>query len=227
MTWALVVAAHPDDEVLGCGGTIARLSKEHTEVAVAILGEGATSRASSRRRAPKSHVRTLREQSRLAAAQLGVSDLSLFGLPDNRFDSVDILDIVKIVEGMIARVQPSMIYTHHAGDLNVDHRLTFQAVLTATRPLPGCPVRALYSFEVPSSTEWAFGTIAPAFSPNVFVDISSTLAKKVQALKRYEGEVRPFPHPRSPKALEAAAARWGSVIGVASAEAFELIRERV
>lgn len=227
MTRALVVAAHPDDEVLGCGGTIARLTRERAGVSVAILGEGATSRASSRRRAAPSQVRVLRQQSRLAAKELGVSDVSWFGLPDNRFDSVDLLEIVKVVEGLIRRVQPTVVYTHHPGDLNIDHRLTFQAVLTATRPLADCTVRALYSFEVPSSTEWAFGKVTPPFSPNVFVDISSTLGQKIRALKRYAGEVRPFPHPRSPKVLEAAATRWGSAIGVESAEAFELIRERV
>jgi len=220
----LVVAAHPDDEVLGCGGTIARLVSERQEVAVAVLGEGVTARAPTRRQAKRPQVRALQIQSRQAAQVLGVRHLSHVGLPDNRFDAKPLLEIVKLIEVIVKRFRPEVVYTHHAGDLNIDHRITFEAVLTATRPLSGCPVRELYSFEVPSSTEWAFTRIHNGFRPNVFVDISATLRTKLAAMQRYASEVRPAPHPRSSETLDAIARRWGSVIGVDYAEAFELIR---
>ena len=147
----------------------------------------------------------------------------LYDLPDNRFDTVPLLDVVKIVEELIEHLQPQIIYTRHSGDLNVDHMIVHRAVLTATRPVAGCPVKEIYTFEVPSSTEWAFGQFQPAFRPNVFVDISATLEAKVQAMALYESEAQSFPHPRSPEALRAIARRWGSA--VEAAEAFELVRE--
>ena len=155
---------------------------------------------------------------------LGARDLFLYSLPDNRFDTVSLLDVVKIVEELVEHQQPQVIYTHHGGDLNIDHVVVHRAVLTATRPVAGCPVKEIYAFEVPSSTEWAFGQFQPAFQPNVFVNISATLETKVQAMALYESEARPFPHPRSPEALKALARRWGSAVGVEAAEAFELIR---
>ena len=223
MSTVLVVAAHPDDEVLGCGGTIAALSRTH-DVHVAILGEGATSRAPRRDRAPKRAVARLQQQSREAAKVLKVRSVQLAGLPDNRFDALPLLEIVKQVEAWVVRLRPEAVYTHHPGDLNVDHQLTFRAVLTATRPQPGWRVRELYAFEVPSSTEWAFQRLEPAFRPTVFSEISATIEQKLRALRCYADEVRPFPHPRSVEALRAIAHRWGSVVGMEYAEAFELIR---
>lgn len=220
----LVVAAHPDDEVLGCGATIARLTREGHEVYLAILGEGFTARHATREAGDPADVKALQECSRRVAALLGAKDLSLGDLPDNRFDTVPLLDVVKIVEGLVERVQPQVVYTHHGGDLNIDHATTSRAVLTATRPLPGCPVRELLMFEVPSSTEWAFQQQAPVFHPTVFMDVRDTLETKVKAVTLYEGEARAFPHPRSAEALRATARRWGSAVGVDAAEAFELVR---
>ncbi len=185
----LVIAAHPDDEVLGCGGTAARLVNEGREVHFAILGEGITSRHAQRDSADADQLARLHRQAHAAAAKVGVKN-----------------------------------YTHHAGDLNVDHGVIHRAVLTATRPIAGQPVRDIYAFEVPSSTEWAFQRIEPAFRPNVFVDISGTIEAKIAAMECYESEARAFPHPRSPEALRAIATRWGSVVGCAAAEAFELVR---
>jgi LmbE family N-acetylglucosaminyl deacetylase len=150
--------------------------------------------------------------------------LVLCGLPDNRMDTVPLLEVVKVVEDLVKRFKPRVIYTHHPGDLNVDHGVAHRAVLTATRPMAGQVVQAIYTFEVPSSTEWAFQTLHPAFRPNVFVDISDTLEAKVSAMACYDTETRKFPHPRSPEALRAIATRWGSVAGFQAAEAFELIR---
>jgi LmbE family N-acetylglucosaminyl deacetylase len=220
----LVIAAHPDDEVLGCGGTAARLVSEGHEVHFAILGEGVTSRHAQRADADESQLIRLHRQARAAAAQVGVKNLVLHKLPDNRLDTVALLDVVKIVEELVDRVKPEAIYTHHAGDLNVDHGVIHRAVLTATRPVAGQTVLEIYAFEVPSSTEWAFQRIEPAFHPNVFVDITRTLEKKIAAMECYESEARKFPHPRSPEALRAVATRWGSVVGCAAAEAFELVR---
>ena len=219
----MVVAAHPDDEVLGCGGTIAALAKENN-VVVAILGEGATARDEEQTGAPADAVKELQDQARSAASILGVSEVVFGGLPDNRFDSLPLLEIIRIVETWVERFNPEVIYTHHGGDLNIDHTLTFRAVLTATRPVEGSTVRDLYSFEVASSTEWAFQTISPAFTANTFVDISSTLTQKISALEAYGGEVRAFPHPRSSDNLRATAQKWGAASGLSYAEAFQLIR---
>jgi LmbE family N-acetylglucosaminyl deacetylase len=220
----LVIAAHPDDEVLGCGGTAARLAQEGHDVHFAILGEGITSRHPQRTDANAAQLDKLHRQSEAAAAKVGVKNVVHDRLPDNRLDTVPLLEIVKIVEGLVDRIKPEVIYTHHRGDLNVDHGIIHRSVLTAVRPVSGQPVRDIYSFEVPSSTEWAFQQLEPCFRPNVFVDVTRTLEAKIAAMGCYETEVRQFPHPRSPEALRAIAMRWGSVCGCGAAEAFELVR---
>jgi LmbE family N-acetylglucosaminyl deacetylase len=220
----LVVAAHPDDEVLGCGATVARLAGEGHPVHIAILGEGISSRYRRREDADPAELDALQACSRRASEALGATALTALRLPDNRFDTVPFLDIVHLVERVLDDVGPSVVYTHHPGDLNIDHVITFRAVLTATRPISSCLVRDLYSFEVPSSTEWAFERGDRGFRPNVFFDVSATIETKVRAMALYEGECRAFPHPRSPEVLRAIAQRWGSVAGVSHAEAFELIR---
>jgi LmbE family N-acetylglucosaminyl deacetylase len=220
----LVIAAHPDDEVLGCGGTMARLAREGHAVHIAIMAEGITSRHAQRKDADPGQLSRLHQQAHAAAARVGAREVRLFKLPDNRLDTVPLLDIVKVLEDLLQELQPEVIYTHHPGDLNIDHGVVHRAVLTATRPLPGQSVREIYAFEVLSSTEWAFQRLEPVFRANVFVDVSATLEAKLASLACYEGEIRPFPHPRSPEALRANAARWGSVAGCEAAEAFELVR---
>jgi len=222
---SLIIAAHPDDEVLGCGGTIARLTNEMQNVYVAVLGEGITSRYGQRDEADGRALETLRASSRRASELLGVKELFLFDLPDNRFDTVPLLDIVKMIESLIDKVKPFTVFTHHGGDLNIDHSIIHRATLTATRPMAGQTVKQLYAYEVPSSTEWAFGQLDTGFQPQVFIDIGVTLEKKIEAMEIYESETRRFPHPRSPEALMAVAKRWGAASGVEAAEAFELIRE--
>lgn len=224
MSSVLVVAAHPDDEVLGCGGTIARLTGEGHDVHVAILGEGITSRYDKREQTDKRIIKELQDRSRQVSKLLGIKELCLHDLPDNRFDTIPLLDIIKTVEELINRFQPQVVYTHYGGDLNIDHVITHRAVMTATRPVENCPVKEIYAFEVPSSTEWAFGQFQPSFQPNVFVDISAMLETKIQAMQIYESEARPFSHPRSTEALQAFAKRWGSAVGVKAAEAFEIVR---
>ncbi|MCB1006610.1 MAG: PIG-L family deacetylase [Acidimicrobiales bacterium] len=220
----LVVAAHPDDEILGCGATMAKRAASGEAVDVLILGEGSTARAASRETGDQRLVDRLRADCRSAADAVGVRDVVLEGLPDNRFDTVALLDVVKLVEREIEARRPTTVLCQHGGDVNVDHRTVFQAVLAATRPVPGHPVREVLAFEVGSSTEWAFGALAPPFRPMVFEDVTGFLDAKVAALRCYPSELRAFPHPRSPEALRAAAARWGSAVGVAAAEAFAPVR---
>jgi len=220
----LVVAAHPDDEILGCGGTMTRLAREGHEVRIAILAEGISSRYAHREDADQQQLQHLHARAQQAANKVGAKELVLCKLPDNRLDTVPLLDVVKTVEDLVARFRPEIIYTHHPGDLNVDHGVIHRAVLTATRPMTGQSVRDVYAFEVPSSTEWAFQRLEPLFRPNVFVDIADSLETKIAALACYDTETRKFPHPRSPEALRAIATRWGSVVGLQAVEAFELIR---
>ncbi|MBU0675238.1 MAG: PIG-L family deacetylase [Proteobacteria bacterium] len=221
----LVIAAHPDDEVLGCGATMARYSREGHQISVAILGEGITSRYAERDQAGEDELNKLRACSERAAHLIGVHELLTYSFPDNRFDTVPLLDLVKTVEELVGRVKPATVFCHHGGDLNIDHTLVFRAVMTALRTIPGQSVKKLYTYEVPSSTEWSFQKMTPVFTPNTFFEVGETLETKLAAMQIYEGEAREFPHPRSAQALRAIAERWGSVAGVAAAEAFELIRE--
>ena len=220
----LVVAAHPDDEVLGCGGTISRLSGEGHELYALILGEGITSRHPERKQEDSPLINSLQNSCKKSADSLGVKKVFLYQLPDNRFDTVPILDIIKIIEESVNRIEPRAIYTHHGGDLNIDHVITHRGVMTAVRPMESCMVEDIYAFEIASSTEWSFQQFEPVFKPNVFINITDTIDAKIAAMRYYENEIRSFPHPRSPEALRISAQRWGSVIGVECAEAFELIR---
>lgn len=221
----LVVAAHPDDEVLGCGGTIARLAAEGATVSIFILAEGLTSRADFDPVRDAAALKVHHERARRAGALLGAKEVTLGGFPDQKLDTVPLLDVTQAIEREIARVRPETVFTQHGGDLNMDHAITFRATMTATRPVAGCPVKRLYAYEVGSSTEWAFQQFEPAFRPQVFFDITATLERKIAAMQIYESEARAFPHPRSPEALRAAAQRWGSVVGVGVAEAFSTIHE--
>jgi LmbE family N-acetylglucosaminyl deacetylase len=218
----LVVAAHPDDEVLGCGATISRLANEGNDVFIAILGEGVTSRSDT----GTEGVLKLKEKAIEVAALLGAKEVFTFDFPDNRFDTVALLDIVKQIEELIKKLSPEVVFTHHGGDLNIDHVITHRAVLTATRPLEGSSVKEVYVFEVPSSTEWAFGSFG-SFNPDVFFDASVGIECKLKAMEIYDSEARESPHPRSPEILRAISRRWGSAVALEYAEAFETIRRIV
>jgi LmbE family N-acetylglucosaminyl deacetylase len=222
MTSILVVAAHPDDEILGCGGTIAKHVQAGDEVHVVIMAEGLTSRASSRSRDHmKSDLESLAQCARDANAILGSHSVTLHDFPDNRLDSVDLLDLIKTVETHIEKHRPSIVYTHHKGDLNIDHRLVHEAVVTACRPLPLSCVSDLLFFEIPSSTEWqTASTTVDGFFPNWFIEIRDTLPLKTKALSLYHSELRPWPHPRSTKGVELLAAWRGTCVGIEAAEAF-------
>lgn len=222
----LVVAAHPDDEVLGCGGTMAKLASEGHAVSIAILGEGLTSRLDDPTKVDEEQLAELHRASQRVADFLGAKQLHTFNLPDNRFDSVPLLDVIKPIEKLISEIKPEVVYTQHGGDLNIDHSVTYRAVMTAVRPMIHCPVRALYSYEVNSSSEWSFQKFSPVFRGQIFHDISDYLDKKVDAMMLYESEAQSFPYPRSAEALRAQAQRWGSVCGMNAAEAFEVVWEK-
>jgi len=224
----LVVAAHPDDEVLGCGGAIARHVDSGDEVQVLIIAEGSTSRQQQRDRAQVvDELSALAKAAQTAGSILGAAGVELLDLPDNRLDSLDRLDLIKRIEECVERHQPECVYVHHAGDVNVDHRRLHEAVVTACRPTPRHVVKRLLSFEVASSTEWQPPGSAPAFHPNWFVDISDQLERKREALAAYSSEMREWPHARSLEAVEHLA-RWrGAQVGVEAAEAFCLLRQLV
>jgi N-acetylglucosamine malate deacetylase 1 len=215
----LVVASHPDDEVLGCGGTLARHAKAGDIVEALILADGETSRKSS-------DIAARDAQAKAAAKILGLEKSTLIGLPDNRLDTVPLLEVTQHIESAIAAFRPTIVYTHHAGDLNVDHRVAHRATITACRPLVGASVKAVYAFETPSATEWAFGSEAP-FVPQRFVDIAGSIDVKRRALECYANEMRDPPHPRSYAAIEALAVLRGSQAGLAYAEAFMVAMEVV
>lgn len=224
----LVVAAHPDDEVLGVGGTIVRHAKNGDAIHIMIMAEGITSRTMRRDvDFSKDKLEELHSKSHEVAKMLGAEKLTMCKFPDNRMDSVDLLDVVKEIEKEVDSFKPEVVYTHHAGDVNVDHTVTHNAVITACRSLPDCSVRTILFFETLSSTEWQMQTSDKIFYPNWFVDISDCLEQKQTALKLYESEMRSFPHPRSYEAVEHLAKYRGCIIGCDTAEAFMLGRNIV
>ena len=224
MQEVLVFAAHPDDELLGVGGTVRLLANQGVRVRAVILAEGLTSRRDSRAETAEEDLHRLWQEARRAGETVGYAGMDFCGFPDNRMDSIDLLDIVKRVSGYVEKYRPDTIFTHHHGDLNIDHRLTFQAVITACRPVKEGFVKRIYTFETPSSTEWNFA-YDRIFTPNLFVDVSDTLEAKIQGMQCYSSEACPSPHPRSGESLRALAAYRGSTAGVLFAEAFSVIRE--
>lgn len=223
----LVVVAHPDDELLGLGGTMHRLIHDYgCECRVVILGEGITSRSDTRDPASwKKELEIHRANIHAAQAAIGYQSVGIYDFPDNRFDSVDLLDIIKVVEKEKKEFQPTVIFTHHGGDVNIDHQRTFEAVITGTRPMAHERVKTIITFETPSGTEWRAASDPKHFIPNIFFGISEeNLAAKIKGMESYEFEKRVYPHPRSPEALKILAQRWGVVVGKPLAEAFMLIR---
>jgi LmbE family N-acetylglucosaminyl deacetylase len=216
----LAIVAHPDDEVLGAGGTLARHAARGDQVHLLFLADGTRSRGADERAVAR---RT--QAARSAASALGACEPTFLQLPDNRLDQTDLLDIIQAIEPTIRNLEPGTIYTHHTADLNIDHVLCHRAVLTACRPMSHSSVRRIYGMEIPSSTEWSTPNAANAFLPTRFVDISATAGAKRRALEAYAEEMRPFPHPRSLEAIDSLAAWRGASAGLRAAEAFSVIRE--
>ncbi len=214
----LVIAAHPDDEAIGCSGTIAKHIDCGDIVHVIFMTNGVDSRGIS-----SNNAHSRKESSKNSSDLLGISSVMSLNFPDNKMDTVPLLDVVKQIEDQIFKILPKVIYTHHIGDLNIDHQITHRAVMTACRPQPDFCVKEIYSFEVLSSTEWQTPAIMP-FNPNVFVDISEYSDMKIEALKAYNEEMHQPPHSRSVDNIMRLSSLRGNSVGVDYAEAFMLIR---
>ena len=213
------IFAHPDDEVLACGGMLANHVLHGDNVRILILATGLASRGET----DKAAFQSLQNDARAAALELGVTSVSFGKFPDNAMDKVPLLDVVKAVESFLTEVPTTHIYTHHMGDMNIDHEITCRAVLTAARPLPGVKELVVLAGEVNSSTEYAPPPMFP-FTPTEYHSISATLDKKIKAMAAYKGELRDWPHPRSLKALEHQARNRGTQSGMDAAEAFMTLR---
>lgn len=223
----MIVVAHPDDELLGLGATLNKLISEYNvKTHVVILGEGITSRLDERDiEIWKEELIIHRKNIKSAQLSIGYHSTSIFDFPDNRFDSVPLLDIIKVIENEKASFRPEVIFTHHGGDVNIDHQRTFEAVHTACRPMQEEEVKMIITFETPSGTEWRSPTDPRHFLPNLFFSVSETnLEAKIKGMESYEFERRAYPHPRSPEALKIQAQRWGVAVGTDFAEAFCLVR---
>jgi LmbE family N-acetylglucosaminyl deacetylase len=223
----MIVVAHPDDELLGLGATMNRLIKEENiNTHVVILGEGITSRSDSRD--PEKWEKELlvhRKNIKQAQESIGYHNVSIHDFPDNRFDTVALLDIIKVIETEKSNFQPDVIFTHHGGDVNIDHQRTFEAVITSCRPMENEKVLNIITFETPSGTEWRASSDPKHFIPNLFFSVNKeNLESKIKGIESYEFEKRNYPHPRSPEALKIQAQRWGISIGKEYAEAFQVIR---
>lgn len=219
----LVVAAHPDDEVLGMGGTIARHAATGDAVYVLFLADGVGARADG----DPSAVEKRRQAAHRACTTLGATITDFHAFPDNAFDTVSLLSIAKAVESAKAEVRPDFIYTHHGGDLNIDHRITTQAVMTAFRPQPHETYAEVRSFEINSSTEWSHSSVSSPFLADTYVDIGDHLETLTAAYECYTEEVRPDPHSRSVEALRIVARLRGRQVGLRAAEAFMTLRRIV
>ena len=217
----LTVAAHPDDETLGAGGTMAWHAAHGDTVWACVLTDGVTSRHDK--------VQLQADCAKRACDTLGVERLVLVGLPDQRLDTLSLLDVIGPIEQCVRDLRPDVVLTHFAGDVNEDHRLVARATMVATRPVADCSVKRVCAFEIPSSTDWAPPIPGSVFTPNLYVDITETLETKLTAMKAYadtfHSEVRPYPHPRSMEALTAYAQRHGVASGLLAAEPFMLLRE--
>lgn len=222
---ALIIAAHPDDETLGCGGTIRRILSEGGAVRVCILGEGTTARYPAARRASPEALAEMAQRRSFADRALdvlGVTDAVFGDLPCAQFDQVPILEIQHMIEQQIREFQPDTLFTHFGQDTNSDHRITFNAAMIATRPLPGYPVRTVLCFETLSSTEWRF---VDSFPPSLFIDIDAHIDAKAAAFECYAPtEARAFPFPRCDEGVRLQARMRGMQVGLAHAEAFQVVR---
>ena len=215
----VVVAAHPDDEILGAGATLAKHARAGDAVHAVVLAEGATSRYETGMK------ESLHESGERAARAIGFASIRFESLPDQRLDTVPLIEVTQRIEKILEPLDPAIVYTHFGGDVNLDHGVVARAVWTACRPYRFAGLRRVAAFETPSSTEWGAPNEGGGFRPNLYVDVAATLDAKIAAIECYESELRPYPHPRSARALRERAAYWGSVAGRTAVEAFMILRE--
>ena len=209
----LVLAAHPDDEILGCGGTVALHRRAGDDVTAVIACEGESLRYGPDGVGQKEHTRA-------AATAIGVRDVRNLGFADQALDRHSLLELIQTLERVVREVRPTVVYVQFGGDVNQDHTLLFKAALVATRPTEAC-IGAVYAFDTASSTEWGYPR---AFVPDTWVDISDTLDLKIAAMACYQSEIRPYPHPRSLDALRHRARAWGNQHCLDAAEVFMTVR---
>ena len=232
----LVIAAHPDDEILGMGGTLKKLSRKN-KITILIMATGIFARRESNyKNSTKYHSEdstikemeqqtiNLKKDAKKALKVVGVKNIEFLDFPDNEMDTISTLEVTKSIEKHIDLCNPDTVFTHSIHDVNIDHRIIYNATITATRPSINNNVKQVISFEVPSSSEWNFPSM---FIPNIFVDISAELKFKLKAMSMYKNELMEYPHPRSLDALEIISKRWGTVSGFQAAEAFSLVRKIV
>jgi N-acetylglucosamine malate deacetylase 1 len=215
----LIVAAHTDDEALGCGGTIAHHIAQGDAVHAVFLADGITSRSNANREMHTKRISSAEKAHKI----LGLKSVEYLNYLDNQLDSLPLLEIVKQLEKVVEKISPNIVYTHHRGDLNIDHQVCYQAVITACRPLPDSTIKEIYTFEVMSSTDWNQSDVA-AFIPQMYIDISKFLDTKIRALAAYEDEMHDAPHSRSIDHIKSLATYRGNTVGLHAAEAFMIIR---
>lgn len=220
MSVVLVVAAHPDDEILGVGGTLAKHDARGDDVHALVLSEGASSRYEG------GAEQMLRSSAERSAKKVGFRSIRLLAMPDQRLDAMPLIEVTQTVEQSVNDLKPEVVYTHSPVDVNTDHGIVSRATWTACRPYSTPWLKRILVFETPSSTEWAWPLPSSGFQPNWYVDITETLDRKLDAMAQYESELRDYPHPRSLRALTERARSWGSHIGVEAAEPFVLLRAR-
>ena len=224
MERVLVIAAHPDDEVLGMGGTIAKYASRGNEVAVLIVTDGSTSQYRDDPKL-KEILRAKKAETSNCAAVLGVKHVFYGELPDMKLDVTPHIEINRVIENAIDDFQPTIVFTHFSGDVNEDHRRVYESTLVDCRPVSEQCVKRLFLYSVPSSTEWNVQTATNVFLPNWYEDIAGENAeKKYRAMECYKTELREYPHPRSIKYLRTADVAEGNRVGLLASESFILLR---
>ena len=218
MNKILVICAHADDETLGLGGTLCNHVKKGDTVHVQIFADGESARLKS-----DTKIKIRQNQATKAAKELGIKQIEFLDYPDQQLDIIPLKDLAKKIENKMDKFSPNIVYTHYWGDVNQDHRRMFEATLIACRPAPNSSIKQLLCYETPSSTEW--GNPLKNNQPTRFVNIEKFIERKIKAVANYSGEIKPFPHPRSKKAIKNRAMFWGSSIGIKYAEAFYVVRE--
>ncbi len=217
----LVIAAHPDDETLGLGGTIASHSSKGDIVHVQIITDGSSTQYPNR---AIEMIERKKGEAECAMRLLGVENIEFGELPDMRLDCTPHIVINRLIEEKVRDFEPEIIYTHHTGDLNMDHRMVARSTMVASRPSSNGPIREILAYEVPSSTEWNGPHVTDLFVPNRFVDISNFLELKMKAIDCYESELRDFPHPRCPEVIRNYDQANGNSMGMKYAERFMILR---
>ncbi len=217
----LIIAAHPDDEILGCGGLISKF-KKNSKIQVIFLSDGLSSRTKNKKK-----MKIRKSECLKLFSYLKIKMPIFFNFPDNKMDEVPLLNIVKKIEKIIKTFQPNIVFTHYEDCLNVDHRVAFKATITACRPIKKNKfINEIVSYEVPSSTEWKFSR-KRVFKPNIFLDISKEIKEKKKMMKFYKSELCSYPHSRSLKGIEILSRYRGITSGLKSAEAFLLVRKKI